>query len=188
MQQTLTPHRNTRLLALVAATAIALAGCGSDGDGGGGSGTAGGGGGGGGETTQLVQMFASDFEPTTLVEECTGYQTDGVDTGNVVNLYSADYAVSVHEATTGKELGATTITATATECPTYVTFTDGEKETDWYQTDDGAITDAAKRGVNFEGFLASLNAAAPGTIVVLHACAAGQLSVPFSCRGWPSRA
>ncbi|MBP6489465.1 MAG: hypothetical protein KAY11_19855 [Ilumatobacteraceae bacterium] len=214
MQQTLTPHRNTRLLALVAATAIALAGCGSDGGGGGGSGTAGGGGGGGGgETTQLVQMFASDFEPacrnnpvegatpytpatpgihkvvtqqgtdadelnegfldlpsewtilfdaatdqyataelvlcvirstTTLVEECTGYQTDGVDTGNVVNLYSADYAVSVHEATTGKELGATTITATATECPTYVTFTDGEKETDWYQTDDGAITDFAR--------------------------------------------
>lgn len=30
--------------------------------------------------------------------------------------------------------------------------------------------DAAKRGVNFEGMLASLKAAAPGTIVVLHAC------------------
>lgn len=30
--------------------------------------------------------------------------------------------------------------------------------------------DAAKRGVNFEGMLADLNAAAPGTIVVLHAC------------------
>ncbi|MDO5652812.1 MAG: amino acid aminotransferase [Brachymonas sp.] len=30
--------------------------------------------------------------------------------------------------------------------------------------------DADKRGVNFEGFLADLNAAAPGTIVVLHAC------------------
>ena len=77
MQQTLTPHRNTRLLALVAATAIALAGCGSDGDGGGGggSGTAGGGGG-GGETTQLVQMFASDFEPACRnnpVEGATPY-------------------------------------------------------------------------------------------------------------------
>ncbi|TDQ43534.1 amino acid aminotransferase [Tepidicella xavieri] len=33
-----------------------------------------------------------------------------------------------------------------------------------------AYYDAAKRGVNFEGMLASLNAAAPGTIVVLHAC------------------
>ena len=33
-----------------------------------------------------------------------------------------------------------------------------------------AYYDAAKRGVNFEGMLSSLNAAAPGTIVVLHAC------------------
>ena len=33
-----------------------------------------------------------------------------------------------------------------------------------------AYYDAEKRGVNFDGFLASLNAAAPGTIVVLHAC------------------
>ena len=30
--------------------------------------------------------------------------------------------------------------------------------------------DAAKRGVNFDGMLTALNAAAPGTIVVLHAC------------------
>ncbi|WP_137891494.1 amino acid aminotransferase [Ramlibacter sp. 2FC] len=30
--------------------------------------------------------------------------------------------------------------------------------------------DAAKRGVDFEGMLADLNAAAPGTVVVLHAC------------------
>lgn len=33
-----------------------------------------------------------------------------------------------------------------------------------------AYYDAANRGVNFEGLLADLNAAAPGTIVVLHAC------------------
>ncbi len=33
-----------------------------------------------------------------------------------------------------------------------------------------AYYDAAKRGVNFEGMLADLNAAAPGTIAVLHAC------------------
>ncbi len=33
-----------------------------------------------------------------------------------------------------------------------------------------AYYDAARRGVNFDGMLASLNAAAPGTIVVLHAC------------------
>jgi aromatic-amino-acid transaminase len=33
-----------------------------------------------------------------------------------------------------------------------------------------AYYDAAAKGVNFEGMLASLNAAAPGTVVVLHAC------------------
>ena len=39
-----------------------------------------------------------------------------------------------------------------------------------FVVDTYAYYDAEKRGVNFEGFLASLNAAAPGTIVVLHAC------------------
>ena len=39
-----------------------------------------------------------------------------------------------------------------------------------FKVDTYAYYDAAKRGVNFDGMLASLNAAAPGTIVVLHAC------------------
>ena len=39
-----------------------------------------------------------------------------------------------------------------------------------FEVDTYAYYDAEKRGVNFEGYLASLNAAAPGTIVVLHAC------------------
>jgi aromatic-amino-acid transaminase len=39
-----------------------------------------------------------------------------------------------------------------------------------FEVDTYAYYDAVKRGVNFEGFLASLNAAAPGTIIVLHAC------------------
>ncbi|MFN5508970.1 MAG: amino acid aminotransferase [Burkholderiales bacterium] len=39
-----------------------------------------------------------------------------------------------------------------------------------FQVDSYAYYDAEKRGVNFEGMLASLNAAAAGTIVVLHAC------------------
>ena len=39
-----------------------------------------------------------------------------------------------------------------------------------FQVESYAYYDAAQRGVNFEGMLASLNAAAPGTIVVLHAC------------------
>jgi len=39
-----------------------------------------------------------------------------------------------------------------------------------FEVDTYAYYDAAKRGVNFEGMLASLNAAPQGTIVVLHAC------------------
>jgi aromatic-amino-acid transaminase len=39
-----------------------------------------------------------------------------------------------------------------------------------FEVDTYAYYDAAKRGVNFEGMLTSLKAAAAGTIVVLHAC------------------
>ena len=39
-----------------------------------------------------------------------------------------------------------------------------------FKVDSYAYYDAANRGVNFDGMLASLNAAAAGTIVVLHAC------------------
>jgi aromatic-amino-acid transaminase len=39
-----------------------------------------------------------------------------------------------------------------------------------FEVDSYTYYDAAKRGVNFDGMLASLNAAAAGTIVVLHAC------------------
>jgi aromatic-amino-acid transaminase len=39
-----------------------------------------------------------------------------------------------------------------------------------FDVDTYAYYDAAKRGVDFEGLLASLNAVAPGTIIVLHAC------------------
>jgi aromatic-amino-acid transaminase len=39
-----------------------------------------------------------------------------------------------------------------------------------FEVDTYSYYDADKRGVNFEGMLASLNAAAAGTVVVLHAC------------------
>jgi aromatic-amino-acid transaminase len=39
-----------------------------------------------------------------------------------------------------------------------------------FTVDTYAYYDASSRGVNFDGMLASLNAAAPGTVVVLHAC------------------
>ena len=56
------------------------------------------------------------------VKECTGYQDDGHDTGNKVDLRMATYTVSVHEAGTGKELGTTELDGTDDSCPTVVSF------------------------------------------------------------------
>ncbi len=47
-----------------------------------------------------------------------------------------------------------------------------------------AYYDAAKRGVNFDGMLADLNAAAPGTIVVLHACCHNPTGYDITAAQW----
>jgi aromatic-amino-acid transaminase len=44
--------------------------------------------------------------------------------------------------------------------------------------------DAEKRGVNFDGYLASLNAAAAGTIVVLHACCHNPTGYDITAAQW----
>jgi len=47
-----------------------------------------------------------------------------------------------------------------------------------------AYYDAAKRGVNFDGMLASIQAAAPGTIVVLHACCHNPTGYDITAAQW----
>jgi aromatic-amino-acid transaminase len=47
-----------------------------------------------------------------------------------------------------------------------------------------AYYDAANRKVNFEGMLADLNAAAPGTIVVLHACCHNPTGYDITAEQW----
>jgi aromatic-amino-acid transaminase len=47
-----------------------------------------------------------------------------------------------------------------------------------------AYYDSAKRGVNFEGMLADLNAAAAGTIVVLHACCHNPTGYDITAAQW----
>jgi aromatic-amino-acid transaminase len=44
--------------------------------------------------------------------------------------------------------------------------------------------DAAKRGINFEGMLASIKAAAPGTIMVLHACCHNPTGYDITAAQW----
>jgi aromatic-amino-acid transaminase len=53
-----------------------------------------------------------------------------------------------------------------------------------FKVDTYAYYDAEKRGVNFEGMLASLNAAAAGTIVVLHACCHNPTGYDITAAQW----
>ena len=53
-----------------------------------------------------------------------------------------------------------------------------------FTVDSYAYYDADKRGVNFEGMLASLNAAAPATIVVLHACCHNPTGYDITAEQW----
>jgi len=65
------------------------------------------------------------------LKECTGYQDDGHDTSNEVDLRSAVYTVSVREATTGKELGSTELSGTDDTCPMFMSF-DNDTQTKVY--------------------------------------------------------
>jgi aromatic-amino-acid transaminase len=47
-----------------------------------------------------------------------------------------------------------------------------------------AYYDAAARGVNFQGMLDSLNAAAPGTVIVLHACCHNPTGYDITSEQW----
>lgn len=82
---------------------------------------------------------ASEF-----IDECTGYESDGQATENVVQLYSAQYAVQMYEAATGKELGRTSFTTNPEACPVFVTFAEGETSKDWYERDDAAVVEFAR--------------------------------------------
>jgi aromatic-amino-acid transaminase len=53
-----------------------------------------------------------------------------------------------------------------------------------FSVDTYAYYDAARRGVNLEGMLQSLRAAAPGTIVVLHACCHNPTGYDLSSEQW----
>lgn len=75
-------------------------------------------------TTELVACIART--DATLVQTCEGYESDDVATGNVVETYDATYEVRLLVATTGEELGTTTIEASAGDCPLLFFFDDGE--------------------------------------------------------------
>lgn len=67
-----------------------------------------------------------------FVEDCTGYESDGVATQNVAKLHTATYELTVREATTGNELGSTTIAAAMDSCPMFVTFESDDDVVDYF--------------------------------------------------------
>jgi uncharacterized protein YceK len=69
------------------------------------------------DTVACVEV--KDEQP---LKECSGYQDNGRDTSNKVDLRSADYTVSVREATTGKELGSTELSSSDDSCPMFMSF------------------------------------------------------------------
>jgi hypothetical protein len=71
------------------------------------------------DTVACVQV--KDDKP---LKECTGYQNNGHDTKNKVDLRTATYTVAVHEATTGTVLGQTELAGTDDSCPMFMTFDD----------------------------------------------------------------
>jgi hypothetical protein len=93
-------------------------------------------------STQLV--VCSLRTASVLAEECTGYESDGESTDNVVHLYSATYQFELRAATTAEVLGQTTVEAAATECPSFVMFDADSNSEDWYEDADDQIIDFVK--------------------------------------------
>jgi hypothetical protein len=81
---------------------------------------------------------------SSLVQECTGYESDGEATDNVVMLYSATYQVELRAATTAELIDSTTIEAQATDCPSFVMFDADSNTKDWYEDAYGEIIDFVK--------------------------------------------
>lgn len=66
------------------------------------------------------------------VKICDGYESDGKATSNKVRWHTATYEVTVHAATTGKELAKETVEATSTVCPMLVSFSGNGETKDQY--------------------------------------------------------
>ena len=88
---------------------------------------------------EIELVVCAERVSAVKVEDCTGYEVDGVVTDNLVHLNEVVYEVSLHEARTGAELAATTITARDEQCPMFVSFIDGESSIEHDSFDDAAI-------------------------------------------------
>jgi hypothetical protein len=74
--------------------------------------------------TKVDTVACVEVKDEQPLKECTGYQDDGHDTSNSVDVRSATYTVSVHKAATRKELGVTELSGTDDSCPMVMSFDD----------------------------------------------------------------
>jgi hypothetical protein len=88
---------------------------------------------------EIELVVCAERTSAAKVEDCTGYEVDGAVTDNTVHLNEVVYEVSLHEARTGNQLAATTITARDESCPMFASFGEGESTVEHYSFDDAAI-------------------------------------------------
>ncbi len=77
------------------------------------------------EMTELVACLERTNEK--FVKTCEGYESDETDETFSVDLYSADYDVTLYAAQTGEEIAATTLKGKIEDCPMFAFFDEGEK-------------------------------------------------------------
>jgi hypothetical protein len=79
------------------------------------------------------------------VKMCDGYKIHGKPTDNKVRMHTATYEVTVHEATTGKELAKKKIEATDSDCPMVSSFDDKHQtKNDYANPPDADVTNFLK--------------------------------------------
>jgi hypothetical protein len=79
------------------------------------------------------------------VKVCDDYKSDGKATKNKVRWHTATYELSVHAASTGKELAKKTYEATDTACPMFESFSsDGETKDDYASVPKDVVVDLLK--------------------------------------------
>jgi hypothetical protein len=69
-----------------------------------------------------------------FVRTCTGYKDGDKPTQNVARVHTATYKLTIHEATTGVELGTINLAGTDGSCPLFVSF-NGDSDTVEYYAD-----------------------------------------------------
>ncbi|HEX2239629.1 MAG TPA: hypothetical protein VHJ82_00585 [Actinomycetota bacterium] len=77
------------------------------------------------EKTELVACL--DRTKETFVKTCEGYKSDESDETFSVQLYDAEYDVTLYAAQSGEEIASTTLEATDEDCPMLAFFDEGEE-------------------------------------------------------------